>query len=113
MIMLVLWGISNLMMLIALLVRRKMGRRGTGRRKGLIYAQVALATLVLATTFWMSCDTSIYTNVIQPSTINGTPTGNYHITIEGSYTGPTSIINGIQGTTTTVSHITTVNLTVE
>jgi hypothetical protein len=110
MIMLVLWGISNLMMLIALLVRRKMGRRGTGRRKGLIYAQVALATLVLATAFWMSCDTSIYTNVIQPSTVNGTPTGNYHITIQGAFTGTTAVTNG---TTTTVAHITTVNLTVE
>jgi hypothetical protein len=110
MIMLVLWGTSNLMMLIALLVRRKMGRRGTGRRKGLIYAQVALATLVLATAFWMSCDTSIYTNVIQPSTINGTPTGNYHITIAGAFTGTTAVTNG---TTTTVTHTTTVNLTVE
>ena len=58
MMMLVLWGISNLMVLIALLVRRKMRRSGTGRRKGLIYAQVGLATLVLATAFWMSCDTS-------------------------------------------------------
>ncbi len=113
MMMLVLWGISNLMVLIALLVRRKMRRSGTGRRKGLIYAQVGLATLVLATAFWMSCDTSIYTNVIQPSTVNGTPTGNYHITIEGSFTGTTSDINGIQGAPVTVNHVTTVNLTVQ
>jgi hypothetical protein len=110
MIMLVLWGTCNLMALGALLVRRKMGRRGTGRRKGLIYAQVALATLVLATAFWMSCDTSIYTNVIQPSTVNGTPTGNYVITIQGAFTGTTAITNG---TATTVTRTTTVNLTVE
>jgi len=110
MIMLELWGTSNLMMLIALLLRRKMGRRGTGRRKGLIYAQVALATLVLATAFWMSCNTQIYTNVIQPSSVNGTPTGNYVITIQGAFTGTTAITNG---TTTTVIHITTVNLTVQ
>jgi len=108
--MLVLWGACNLMGLSALLLRRKMGGRGTGRRKGLIYAQVALATLVLATAFWMSCDTQIYTNVIQPSTINGTPTGNYHITINGAFTGTTAITNG---TTTTVNRITTVNLTVQ
>jgi hypothetical protein len=110
MIMLVLWGTCNLMALGALLVRRKMGRRGTGRRKGLIYAQVALATLVLATAFWMSCDTSIYTNVIQPSTVNGTPTGNYVITIQGAFTGTTAITNG---TNTTVTRTTTVNLTVQ
>jgi hypothetical protein len=98
------------MMLIALLVRRKMGRSGTGRRKGRVYAQVALATLVLATAFWMSCDTQIYTNVIQPSSVNGTPTGNYVITIQGAFTGTTAITNG---TTTTVIHVTTVNLTVQ
>ena len=108
--MLVLWGICNLMALGALLVRRKMGRRGTGRRKGPIYAQVALATLVLATAFWVSCETSIYTNVIQPSTVNGTPTGNYVITIQGAYTGTTAVLNG---TTTTVNRTTTVNLTVQ
>jgi hypothetical protein len=110
MIMLILWGTCNLMALSALLVRRKMGRRGTGRRKGLIYAQVALATLVLATAFWMSCNTSIYTNVIQPSTVNGTPTGNYVITIQGAFNGTTAITNG---TSTTVTRITTVNLTVQ
>ena len=98
------------MALSALLVRRKMGRRGTGRRKGLIYAQVALATLVLATAFWMSCNTSIYTNVIQPSTVNGTPTGNYVIGIQGAYTGSTAAVNG---TSTTVTHTTSVNLTVQ
>jgi hypothetical protein len=110
MIMLVLWGTCNLLALGALLVRRKMGRRGTGRRKGLIYAQVALATLVLASAFWMSCDTAIYTNVIQPSTVNGTPTGNYVIPIQGTYTGTTAVTNG---TTTTVTRTTTVNLTVQ
>jgi hypothetical protein len=108
--MLVLWGTCNLMALGALLVRRKIGRRGTGRRKGLIYAQVALATLVLASAFWMSCDTSIYTNVIQPSNVNGTPTGNYVITIQGAFTGTTSILNG---TTTIVTRTTAVNLTVQ
>jgi MFS family permease len=107
---LVLWGAFNLMALSALLVCGKLGRRGTGRRKKLIYAQVALASLVLATAFWMSCDTSIYTNVIQPSTVNGTPTGNYVITIQGAFTGTTAITNG---TSTTVTRITTVNLTVQ
>jgi hypothetical protein len=113
MLMLVLWGTGNLMALGALLVRRKMGRRGLGRNKSLIYAQVALDTLVLATAFWMSCETPIYTNVIQPSTINGTPTGNYVIAIQGAFTGTTSDINGIQGAATTVAHATTVNLTVQ
>jgi hypothetical protein len=108
--MLVLWGAFNLMALSALLVCGRLGRRGTGRRKKLIYAQVALATLVLATAFWMSCNTSIYTNVIQPSTVNGTPTGNYRITIQGAFTGTTAITNG---TSTTVTRITTVNLTVQ
>ena len=108
--MLVLWGTCNLLALGALLVCRKMGRRGTGRRKGLIYAQVALVTLVLASAFWMSCDTAIYTNVIQPSTVNGTPTGNYVIPIQGAFTGTTAVLNG---TTTTVIRTTTVNLTVQ
>jgi hypothetical protein len=107
---LVLWGTLNLMALSALLIRRRTGNWGTGRRKRLIYAQVALAALVLATAFWISCDTSIYTNVIQPSTVNGTPTGNYVITIDGTFTGTTAITNG---TTTTVTRTTTVNLTVE
>jgi hypothetical protein len=110
MMMLVLWGATSLTMLIVLLIRGKAGLRGTGRRRRLVFAQLAFATLVLATAFWMSCDTQIYTNVIQPSTINGTPTGNYHITIQGSFTGTTAITNG---TTTTVNRITTVNLTVQ
>jgi len=108
--MLVLWGAFNLMALSALLVCGKLGRRGTGRRKKLIYAQVALASLVLATAFWMSCETSIYTNVIQPSTVNGTPTGNYRITIQGAFNWTTAITNGAP---TTVTRITTVNLTVQ
>ena len=107
---LVLWGALNLMALSGLLVCGKLGRRGRGRRKKLIYAQVALATLVLATAFWMSCDTSIYTNVIQPSTVNGTPTGNYVITIEGTFNGTTAVTNG---TATQVIRATTVNLTVQ
>jgi hypothetical protein len=111
--MLALWGISSLLMLVALLVRGKMRFRGTGRRRRLIYAQVALATLVLAAAFWMSCDTSIYTNVIQPPTVNGTPTGNYRITIQGTYTGNTAGHGVTSGTMTTVTHSTTVNLTVQ
>jgi hypothetical protein len=110
MIVLVLWGTLILMALSVLLGRRKMGHLGTGRRKALIYAHVALATLVLATAFWMSCDTDIYTNVIQPSTVNGTPTGNYVITVQGAFTGTTAITNG---TATTVIRATAVNLTVE
>jgi hypothetical protein len=113
MLMLVLWGTSSLTMLVALLARRKMGWRGTGRRKGLIYAQVALAALVLATALWMGCETSIYTNVIQPSTVNGTPTGNYKITILGSFTGTTAGKGVTSGTATTVTRQTTVNLTVQ
>jgi hypothetical protein len=111
--MLALWGISSLLMLVVLLVRRNIGFRGTGRRRRLIYAQVALATLALATAFWLSCDTSIYTNVIQPSTYNGTPTGNYRITVLGTYTGTTAGHGVSSGTMTTVTHATTVNLTVQ
>jgi hypothetical protein len=111
--MLALWGTSSLLMLVVLLVRGKMKFRGTGRRRRLIYAQVALATLALATAFWMSCDTSIYTNVIQPPTVNGTPTGTYPITIQGTYTGSTAGVGVSSGTTTTVTHTTTVNLTVQ
>jgi hypothetical protein len=96
-------------MFIALLARF-MDRRGRGRRRKLVFAHLALATLVLASAFWMSCDTEIYTNVIQPSSINGTPTGNYHITIYGTYTGTTSVLNG---TMTSVTRTTTVNLTVQ
>jgi hypothetical protein len=109
-IMLVLWGASLLMMLIALLARRKMGRRGSGGRKRYAYAWVAFAALLLATALWIGCEPYIYTNVLQPSTVNGTPTGNYKITINGAFTGSTAIING---TTTTVTHTTTVNLTVD
>ena len=113
MFMLVLWGTCSLMMLIALLARRAMGYRGRGRRRRLVFVQMALATLLLAAAFWMSCDTAIYTNVIQPSTVNGTPTGNYTITIYGTYTGSTAGVGVSTGTTTTVTHQTAVNLTVE
>jgi hypothetical protein len=111
--MLVLWGICNVLTLVVLWVRGKRRFRGTGRRRRLIYAQMALATLALATVFWVSCETSIYTNVIQPSTINGTPTGNYTITILGTFTGTTAGVGVISGTTTTVTHVTSVNLTVQ
>jgi hypothetical protein len=108
-----LWGTSNLLLLVVLLVRGKTRLRGTGRRRRLIYAQVALATLALATAFFTSCETSIYTNVIQPSTVNGTPTGNYVITVVGTFTGSTAGVGVTSGTTTTVTHTTTVNLTVQ
>jgi hypothetical protein len=111
--MLALWGTSGLLMLVVLLGRGRMKLRGTGKRRRLIYAQVALATLALATAFWMGCETDIYTNVIQPSTVNGTPTGNYVITILGTYTGSTAGVGVTSGTTTTVTHQTTVNLTVQ
>jgi hypothetical protein len=101
------------MLLVTLLARGKMGYRAMGRRRRLVYAQVALATLVLATSFWMSCETAIYTNVIQQSTVNGTPTGNYTITIYGTYTGSTLASGMTGGQTTTVTRQTTVNLTVQ
>jgi hypothetical protein len=110
--MLALWGTSNLLMLVLLLVRGKMRLRGTGRRRRLVFAQMALATLLLATAFWVSCDTNIYTNVIQPPVVNGTPTGNYPITIYGTYTGSTAPPGIPGGTTVTVTRQTTVNLTV-
>jgi hypothetical protein len=108
--MLALWGTCNLLMLVVLLVRGKMRSRGTRKRRRLTYAQLALAALALATAFWISCDADIYTSVIQPSPVNGTPTGNYTVTIQGTYTGSTAVTNG---TTTTVAHITRVNLTVQ
>jgi hypothetical protein len=111
--MLVLWGLSSLIMLVALLARRKLGCHGMGKRRRLIYAQVALATLALATAFWVSCDTNIYTNVIHPSTVNGTPTGNYQIHIFGTFTGTTAGIGVPNGVPTTVVRQTVVNLTVE
>jgi len=72
-----------------------------------------LAMLALAAAFWISCDTDIYTNVIQPSTVNGTPTGNYTITVYGTYTGSTAGIGVTTGTQTTVKRQTTVNLVVQ
>jgi hypothetical protein len=111
--MLALWGTSNLLLLVVLLVRGKTRSRGTGRRRRFVYAQVALATLALATAFCTSCETSIYTNVIQPTTVNGTPTGNYVITVVGTFTGSTAPPGMTGGTTTTVTHQTTVNLTVQ
>jgi hypothetical protein len=111
--MLALWVASSLLALMVLLGRRDMRSRGTGRRRRFVFAQIALATLLLATAFWVSCDTSIYTNVIQPSTVNGTPTGNYKILITGTYNGTTAGIGVVSGTATTVTRQTTVNLTVE
>ena len=66
-----------------------MGSPWDGETQKDSFTHLALATLVLASAFWMSCDTEIYTNVIQPSTVNGTPTGNYKITILGTFTGST------------------------
>ena len=110
---LALWGTCGLLMLVVFLVRGQLRYRGTGKRRRLIYAQVALATLALATAFWISCDTGIYTNVIQPLPINGTPTGNYVITILGTFTGTTAGQNVTTGTQTTVTRITSVNLVVQ
>jgi hypothetical protein len=106
---LALWGTSILLALAVLLILGKMRFRGTRGRRRLIYAQVAFAALAFATAFWISCDSDVYTTVLQPSPANGTPTGNYTITIQGTYTGSTAATNG---TTTTVSHVTRVNLTV-
>ena len=108
-----LWGTCNLVLIAVFLLREKLRRRGPGNRRRLIFAQLALAMLALAAVFWISCETSIYTNVIQPSTINGTPTGNYTITILGTYTGSTAGINVTTGTQTTVIRLTSVNLVVQ
>ena len=110
---LALWGTCSLLMIILLLLRGKASFRGTGKRRRLIYAQAALAALVLAAAFWVSCNEYSYTNVIQPSTVNGTPTGNYVIIIQGTFTGSTAGIDVTSGTTTTVTHSTRVNLTVQ
>ena len=111
--MLALWGTCYLLMLVLLWIRGERRSRATGKRRRLIYAQVALATLALAGAFWVSCDTNIYTNVIQPSSVNGTPTGNYTITILGTFTGSTAGTGITTGTQTTVTHTTSVNLTVQ
>ncbi len=107
------WGACNLVLIAVFLIRGKLRRRQAGGRRRLIFAQLALAMLALAAVFWVSCETDIYTNVIQPSTINGTPTGNYTITVLGTYTGSTAG-NGItSGSQTTVVRQTTVNLVVQ
>jgi len=111
--MLAVWGACNLLIIAVLWARWKRRSRGTPKRRRLIYAQVALAMLALAAAFWISCDTDIYTNVIQPSTVNGTPTGNYTITVYGTYTGSTAGIGVTTGTQTTVKRQTTVNLVVQ
>jgi hypothetical protein len=111
--MLAVWGACNLLAIAVLWARWKRRSGGTGKRRRFIYAQVALAMLALAAAFWISCDTNIYTNVIQPSTTNGTPTGNYAITIFGTYTGSTAGIGVTSGTQTTVTHETSVNLVVQ
>ena len=111
--MLALWGACNLLLFLVFLVRWKLRSRGSGKRRRLIFAQLGLATLALAGLFWVGCETDIYTNVIQPSTINGTPTGNYVITVVGTYTGSTAGIGVVTGTQTTVTRTTTVNLVVQ
>jgi len=108
-----LWGACNLVLIAVFLIRGKLRRRQPGSRRRLIFAQLALAMLVLAAVFWASCETDIYTNVITPSTINGTPTGNYTITILGTYTGSTAGIGITTGTQTTVTRQTTINLVVQ
>jgi hypothetical protein len=112
-IMLILWGASTLMMLAAFLRRRKMERLGRRRRPRYVLALIAFATLVLASAFWVSCEDYYYTNVIQPSTVNGTPTGNYKIAIDGTFTGTTAGVGVISGGATSVTHQTTVNLVVQ
>ena len=107
------WATCGLIMLITLLARFTSAGRATGKRRKLVFVHLALATLVLASAFWMSCDTEIYTNVIQPSTVNGTPTGNYKILVLGTYNGSTGGVGVTTGTSTSVVHQTTVNLTVQ
>jgi hypothetical protein len=108
-----LWGACNLILIAVFLIRGKLRRRGPGSRRRLVFAQLALAMLALAAVFWVSCETGIYTNVIQPSSVNGTPTGNYTIAIVGTYIGSTAG-NGITtGTQTTVTRLTSVNLVVQ
>ena len=109
----VLWGACNLVLIVVFLIRGRLRRRQLGGRRRLIFAQLALAMLALAAVFWVSCETSIYTNVIQPSTINGTPTGNYTITVLGTYTGSTAGIGVVTGSQTTVIRETTINLVVQ
>jgi hypothetical protein len=108
-----LWAACNLVLFAVFLIRGKLRRRAPGSRRRLIFAQLALAMLALAAVFWVSCETDIYTNVIQPSTINGTPTGNYTITILGTYTGSTAGIGITTGAQTKVVHQTSVNLVVQ
>jgi hypothetical protein len=108
-----LWGACNLVLIAVFLIRGKLRRRAPGSRRRLIFAELALAMLALAAVFWVSCDEQIYTNVIQPSTINGTPTGNYTITILGTYTGSTAGVGITTGTQTTVVRQTAVNLVVQ
>jgi hypothetical protein len=110
---LALWGACNLLLLVALLVRGKLRFRGTGKRRRLIYAQVALAVLSLTAMFLVSCQDYLYTNVVQPQTINGTPTGNYTIPVLGTYTGTTAGVGVVTGTTTTVTRGTSVHLVVQ
>jgi len=111
--MLALWGACYLLMLFVLWIRGKKSSRATGKRRRIIYAQVALVTLALAAAFWMSCDTGIYTNVIQPSPVNGTPTGTYPIQVVGTFTGSTAGAGITTGTQTTVIRTTSVNLVVQ
>jgi hypothetical protein len=108
-----LWGACGLVLIAVFLIRGKLRRRQAGGRRRLIFAQLALAMLALAAVFWVSCQTDIYTNVIQPSTINGTPTGNYTIVVLGTYTGSTAGIGITTGTQTTVIRETSVNLVVQ
>jgi len=111
--MLALWGACNLLLLVALLVRGKLRFRGTGKRRRLIGAQLALAALSLAAMFLVSCQDYLYTNVLQQQSTNGTPTGNYTIPILGTFTGTTAGQGVTAGTTTTVARETAVHLVVQ
>ena len=111
--MLALWGACNLLLLVALLVRGKLRFRGTGKRRRLIGAQLALAALSLAAMLLVSCQDYLYTNVLQQQSTNGTPTGNYTIPILGTFTGTTAGQGVTAGTTTTVARETSVHLVVQ
>jgi hypothetical protein len=111
---LALWAGSSLLMLAFLVVRDRMRSRDRARPRTLLYAKLALAMLALTAALWVSCDTGIYTNVIQPNGIIGTPTGNYAITVAGQFIGSTTVNNGqITGSTTTVTRSTGIDLTVQ
>jgi hypothetical protein len=108
------WAGCSLLLLTFLVVRDRMRSRDRARPRTLLFAKLALTMLALTAALWVSCDTNIYTNVIQPNGIIGTPTGNYAITVVGQFIGSTTVNNGqIPGTPTTVTRSTGIDLTVQ